>query len=598
MSTATHSARPTPFLLQGARGQLHATYFAPTAVRHPAGDLLFVPPFAEEMNRSRAMVALQARALAALGIGTLVLDLHGTGDSEGDFVDASWATWLADLQCGVHWLRTQGQGCSTLWGLRLGAVLASQLAHEVGGIERLLLWQPVFDGKQFYTQFLRIRIAAEMAQADRIKTTGELRQRSAAGEAIEVSGYRVGPELAREIDTAVFEAGAAGSTPAIDWFDVLASAEDTMPPAAQQRVERLRGDGVALHVTTSVGPPFWQVHERELAPALIEATTARAATWGAPAQPAPSAARVAASPASATHPEQPLGFDCGDAHLTGVLHTGAPDAVCGVVIVVAGGPQYRAGAHRQFVGMARRLAHSGFPVLRFDLRGMGDSSGEHRGYKESDPDIRAAIDTLMQRQPQLRSVVLLGECESASGILFYAWRDARVQGAVLINPWVRTEEGRAQVIVRHYYTSRLVSREFWRHVLSGKFKARESFTSMIDVVRTYLRGRAQIARQTAQPEVDDLSALPLPVRVAEGLRRFRGRSLLLMSGVDFIAREFDEVTRTSKAWEGLLDNERLERVDVEGADHTFSREVWKNAAADTVTHWVERLAATPVPPRA
>ena len=96
-------------------------------------------------------------------------------------------------------------------------------------------------------------------------------------------------------------------------------------------------------------------------------------------------------------------------------------------------------------------------------------------------------------------------------------------------------------------------------------------------------------RVLVKPELDDISGLPLPVRTAEGLRRFKGRSLLLMSGVDLIAREFDEVTSASRAWDGLLTNPQLQRVDVECADHTFSREVWKSAAADAVAGWLQRL---------
>ena len=95
-----------PFVLHAASGPLHATYFAPSGTPHPAGDILVVPAFAEEMNRCRAMVALQARQLAQVGMGTLVLDPYGTGDSCGDFVDADWAVWKADLQAGIAWLRT------------------------------------------------------------------------------------------------------------------------------------------------------------------------------------------------------------------------------------------------------------------------------------------------------------------------------------------------------------------------------------------------------------------------------------------------------------------------------------------------------------
>ena len=464
--------------------------------------------------------------------------------------------------------------------------MATQLAHEDPQIRRLLLWQPVLNGKTFYTQFLRIRIAAELNLPDRVKSTNELRERTARGESIEVSGYRIGPRLAQQLDDAVLD-DSAFSRVETHWFEVLQSADSVVAPAALQTIERLRGTGAVVQLGTPIGPAFWHVHERELAPALLNDTTLSVKTWSGSGTPPPATPTAQpAAPIAADLAEQPLMFPCGADSLSGVLHLGAAGATRGVVIVVAGGPQYRAGAHRQFVTLARRVAKDGFPVLRFDLRGMGDSEGEHRGYKQSDPDIRAAVDALLAHQPQLKEVVLLGECESASGILFYAWRDPRVSGTVLINPWVRTEEGRAQTIVRHYYLGRLMSGEFWKHVFSGKYKARESITSMLGVVSSAIRGRIQMARQTTKPELDDISGLPLPVRTAEGLRRFKGRSLLLMSGVDLIAREFDEVTSASRAWDGLLASPQLRRVDIEGADHTFSREVWKNAAADTVARWL------------
>src|ERR1700686_1346504 len=88
-----------PFYLLGARGPLLAIYYAPVTEPSPVGDVLLAPPFAEEMNRCRAMVAIQARAFSRMGIGTLVLDPYGTGDSSGDFSDGSWELWRDDLKC-------------------------------------------------------------------------------------------------------------------------------------------------------------------------------------------------------------------------------------------------------------------------------------------------------------------------------------------------------------------------------------------------------------------------------------------------------------------------------------------------------------------
>ena len=580
---------PRPLLLNGAHGALQACYYPATAPAHGAGDILLLPAFGEEMNRCRAMVALQARALSAIGMGCLVLDPYGTGDSAGDFSDASWDAWLDDMRLGLTWLREQGQGCISLWGIRLGAVMATQLARQDDHVRHLLLWQPVQGGKQFYTQFLRIRIAAELNLPDRVKTTGELRQRSAKGENIEVSGYKIGPRLAGQIDTLQWDESALAGLAQTDWFEVLPDAETSLSPASEQAAERIRSLGGALSLSGVVGPAFWHVHEREIAPELVRASTERVSGWtgAASARSVPDQQDTLNFPPAGAS-ERPVVFACGDDRLYGMLHLGSAEPTVGVVVVVAGGPQYRAGAHRQFVSLGRRLASDGVAVLRFDLRGMGDSSGTHRGFEHSDLDIQAAVDALLQQCPGLRRVALLGECESASGILFYAWRDPRVTDAVLINPWVRTDEGRAQVIVRHYYLDRLLSAEFWQLVFSGRYRVGDSLRSMVGVVRAYVRGRRQMARSSAAPELDDLSGLPLPVRTAEGLRRFKGRALLLMSGVDLIAREFDEVTNASKAWDGLLQSDRVTRVDVAGADHTFSREIWKSAAATAVADWLKQ----------
>lgn len=580
-----------PFRLHGSSGPLLAIYYPPLAERHPLGDVLLVPPFAEEMNRCRAMVSMQARAFSRLGIGTLVLDPSGTGDSGGDFCDASWELWRDDLKLGVEWLRRNANGCKTLWGIRLGAIMASELAVQDSGIDRLLFWQPVVQGKVHFTQFLRIRIAAEMDRHDGVKTTEELRKRSAANETIEVSGYRISPDLARRLDEIRVPDASNLSVVRLSWFEVL-SAEDIAVPLGNAKViDEYRAGGVDIAFERVIGPPFWQIHERVVATELIDAT-ARAAsalpgtTRSSPDPDPPSRDMPRDISNDALDAEYPLLCRCEGDELMAIMHRGDAGMRRGIVIVVAGGPQYRAGAHRQFVSLARKLAARGHPVLRFDLRGMGDSGGTYQGYEHSQPDIRAAIDALMADHPQVDEVVLLGECESASGILFYAYKDSRVRGIVLVNPWVRTEEGRAQAIIKHYYVDRLLSRNFWRKVGSGKFSPRESLASFFNVFGSYLRGRRTVARVAPVLGQEDISALPLPLKTAAGLRRFRGPVMILMSGRDWIAKEFDEVTGSANAWRGLLDEPRICRRVVLDADHTFSREIWKDQVSEWVFEWL------------
>jgi exosortase A-associated hydrolase 1/exosortase A-associated hydrolase 2 len=591
--TSPTSGRAHPFFLCGTGGPLLAVYYPPLASPHPAGDVLVVPPFAEEMNRCRAMVSMQARSFQRLGIGTLVLDPRGTGDSGGNFSDASWESWRDDLSLGVDWLRRSANGCSTLWGIRLGAIMASELVAQATGIDRLLFWQPVIQGKGHFTQFLRIRIAAEMGRRDGLKSTEELRKLSAAGESIEVSGYRIGPDLAQRLDEVRLPDASSLSGVRLAWFEVLSADDIAVPPVTTRMIDDYRSQGLDVAFERVAGPAFWQIPERVLATQLIEATSRAVSAWPVPIPPpstpkASTAFREASNdpPNEDRDAESPLSFSCERDELMAILHRGNGATRRGFVIVVAGGPQYRAGAHRQFVTLARKLAARGHPVLRFDLRGMGDSGGVYEGYQQSEPDIRAAVDTLIAARPDVDEVILFGECESASGILFYAYKDPRVKGIALVNPWVRTEEGRAQVIIKHYYLGRLLSRNFWRKVGSGKFSPRESLLSFFKVFGAYAQGRRNNAKTASASGQEDISALPLPSKTAAGLRRFRGPVMILMSGRDLIAREFDEVTESSAAWRGLLDEPRITRHLLLDADHTFSRDIWKDQVSAWVFEWL------------
>lgn len=147
-----------PFWLPGCQGALYALHYPP-ATGTPRAAVLCVSPFAEEMNKARRMQALQARQLAAAGFGVLIADPYGTGDSAGEFEAARWDDWRADLLTQV-WLHDRGYGTVLPWGVRLGALLAMELAVELAA-PRLLLWQPVSDGSQYLRQFLRLRLAAE-----------------------------------------------------------------------------------------------------------------------------------------------------------------------------------------------------------------------------------------------------------------------------------------------------------------------------------------------------------------------------------------------------------------------------------------------------
>lgn len=273
-------------------------------------------------------------------------------------------------------------------------------------------------------------------------------------------------------------------------------------------------------------------------------------------------------------------FRLADERLLGIVATPEEPSDCGVLIVV-GGPQYRVGSHRQFLLLSRRLAAAGYPVMRFDYRGMGDSSGAMRTFEDVADDIGAALDAFEQSCSTIRRVVLWGLCDAASSALLYVHsaRDSRIAGLALLNPWVRSEASLAQTHIKHYYGQRVLQREFWIKLLSGRLRVFESVRGLMSNALK-ARGPGNSAQNESRPFQD---------RMAEGLKQFSGRVLLILSGEDYTAKEFLEYAGSNKAWSGLVSADRISRVDLPDADHTFSAQALRLQVEDATLDWLARL---------
>ena len=233
------------------------------------GAVLHVHAFAEEMNKSRRMAALQARALAARGFGVLQIDRLGCGDSSGDFADATWAAWTHDVVSGAAWLRRRAGGPLWLWGVRAGCLLADAAARRIDGTVNLLFWQPATSGKVALQQFLRLKAASEMLDGDAKGVMNALRGRLAAGAAVEIAGYMLPAALAEALELATLRPPPNAERAV--WLEVSSRADATLSPASTTAVARWQEAGVAVQAAVVAGPAFWQSTEIEVAPALIDA---------------------------------------------------------------------------------------------------------------------------------------------------------------------------------------------------------------------------------------------------------------------------------------------------------------------------------------
>jgi exosortase A-associated hydrolase 1 len=273
-------------------------------------------------------------------------------------------------------------------------------------------------------------------------------------------------------------------------------------------------------------------------------------------------------------------FTCADEDLIGITAVPKGGAPATGVLIIVGGPQYRIGSHRQFVLLSRTLAAHGIPCMRFDYRGMGDATGEQRDFETIDTDIRAAVDEFQARVPTLARVVLWGICDAATAACFYAAVDRRVVGVVLLNPWVRTEAGQAKTYLKHHYRRKLLNPQFWGRLLRGRIAVREALGGLVRALRSVHGSGPEVA--ATQPNADGL-----PSRTARALRASGSSILVVLSGRDYVASEFIEVTRDHSQWSKLLARATIERLD--DADHTFSTAAWRDAVAERTARWVNQF---------
>lgn len=234
------------------------------------GALLHVHPFAEEMNLSRRMSALQARSAAAAGYAVLQIDLFGCGDSDGDFGDATWATWVDDIAAAAIWLQGRMGVAPAFWGVRGGCLLAVAAARAIAQPARFLFWQPVVSGEAHWRQFLRIQLAgAVITERDRGAADGP-RDRAETQGAVEVAGYRVAADLRSGLLSARLDLPPTQNP--VLCVELNAGGVD-LTPALAVRVESWRADGHVVRAAVLPGPTFWQSPDAAECPALVQTTT-------------------------------------------------------------------------------------------------------------------------------------------------------------------------------------------------------------------------------------------------------------------------------------------------------------------------------------
>lgn len=246
-----------------------------------------------------------------------------------------------------------------------------------------------------------------------------------------------------------------------------------------------------------------------------------------------------------------LTFPCAGETLVATL-----DAAPGPVglLLVSGGNETRAGAFSGQARLAARLAAAGHPVLRFDRRGVGDSTGDNAGFTGSGPDMAAALALFRQQQPQLQAVVGFGNCDAASALLLH--HGARCDALALANPWTFAQaqhDAPDPASIRQRYAAKLKSpAEVWR-LVTGKV----SFGKLA-------KGLVRAARP---PD----TAGPLVQAMRQGLAAFGGPVRFILADNDRTAQAFMQAMPETRAAWAICANAGHAFAGPEASDWLFSQ---------------------------
>lgn len=236
----------------------------------------------------------------------------------------------------------------------------------------------------------------------------------------------------------------------------------------------------------------------------------------------------------------------------GAMLSGSVDEAAGSVglLCVTGGSQVRCGPHRMLHSLARRVADAGYPVFRYERRGLGDSEGFDPGYRDSGPDLAAAAAAFRNAAPELRTLVGFGLCDGATTLALHGER-ADVSGIVLANPWLveTAPDDLAPAAAKAHYRDRLLSPKAWAGVLTG---------------RVDLLGAAKSIFGAATGS----NASSLGDEVAARLAPYAGKLLIILADRDGTA------IAAQACWNGaaFMHVRDEEVVTVPTDSHTFARE--------------------------
>lgn len=419
----------------------------------------------EELNGHRSMRHL-ASLLADAGLPALRFDYDATGDSAGDDREGGRvAAWRASIVQAAEALRAEaGVSRVVLAGLRMGALLALVAAREVGA-DGLVLWNPVVSGRMHARELLRLhKMLFPRPKGDAAPPADE-----------EALGFVLSKETAADLgklDALALAEKPAGSCLVIGGND---------QPAEDKLLDKLRELGMEVEYRHLPGHRFLVTdpHRSEVPGEMLSAIVDHLSSRYPESGEAKAASELPAVVSGGPGGEQAWLFGAPGRRF-GVLTPAKEKGDRPAIVLMNAGSIHHIGPNRAFVRMARRWADLGYPVLRMDLSGIGESapgegSPENVPYpRDAVKDAQAAM-TALQEAGVARRFILSGLCSGADIAFRAGVIDRRVAGAWMINPQAFYFESSDALkgfmkaeLEAQYYESGLWDLERWKKMIRGQ----------------------------------------------------------------------------------------------------------------------------------
>ncbi len=576
------TVRTTFFGAEGRR--LYGAYHEPEVNRRTAPAVLLCYPGVHEYNTSHWSFRRLAAGLARAGCATLRFDYGGTGDSEGGPRDVTIESMVEDIARAYEELQDLS-GARRIWlvGLRLGAAAACLASLDGVPARGLVLWECVTSGREYlseletrdsYRNLLFLHGSAPekprpellgygLSDSSRLSLSRlDLVDRLTRGRVLDAEGG----SQPSDVDTVVFVPRSDQNPRALEEYWTGSGAHtttyrptDEVDPSRDISGSevRLDADAITAIVAQIGGWSATKVEARQRESSPSNGTQKRV--------------HEPATPAREVRPvftERTFQFE-DEGRLAGIVtepvqgRTGGRDTA---ILMWNVGLNHHVGPYRVYSDLARECAGAGFPALRFDLSGLGDSEqakdGTGTDAERAVTDIRSAMGAL-ERELGIRRFVLVGFCSSVDSAHAASLADERVVGLVNI-------EGYSFPTLGHRLRKplRFVDLKRWQRWV---FNRRQKATS---------------------PRVESPEAAvfqreyPTPERLAQEYRKLIHRGLRFL----FLYVRGDSVyEHRDQLFEFLGDPSFAQHMDVEfypHADHIFSRALDREVAVRRVVDFL------------